>query len=88
MTFDECRRQIETIRAKQGTRKPLIRVDYAGSSYRGRLARSDSDATARAAAASPFGVLVIEDPGLGRAPQTILQIASIAPGAISEPNDN
>ncbi len=88
MTFDECRRQIESIRARQGTRKPLIRVDYGGSSYRGRLARSDSDAVARAAAASPYGVLVIEDPGLARAPQTILQIASIAPNAISDSNDN
>ena len=87
MTFDECRREIESIRTKQGTRRPLIRVDYGGSCYRGRLARADSDGAARYAS-SPFGVLVIEDPGLARAPETILQIASIAPGAISGTGDH
>lgn len=86
MTFDECRREIDTIRASQGTSRPLIRVDYGGSSYRGRLNRSDSDCAADAA--SPFGVLVLEEAGLGRTPQTILQIASIAPGAISDTHEN
>ena len=32
-----------SIRRKQGTRCPLVRVDYAGTVVRGRLARADSD---------------------------------------------
>ena len=81
MTFDECQHDLEAIRGRQGTARPVIRVDYGGSCYKGRLARSDSDPAHRPHA--PFGVLVLEEPGLARAPQTILQIASITPGSIS-----
>lgn len=88
MTFEECRRELESLRRKQGTPQPLIRVDYGGSCYKGRLARSDSDATADRAASGPFGLLVLEEPGLARGPQTYLQIASIAPGAIRDPGQN
>jgi len=88
MTFEECQKELETLRRKQGTPRPLIRVDYGGSSYNGRLARADSDPDNRPQAHSPFGVLVLEEPGLARMPQTILQIASIAPGAIRDPGDN
>ena len=86
MTFDECQQALDSIRRKQGTHRPLLRVDYGGSSYKGRLARADSDPEHRPPPGTPFGVLVLEEPGLARRPQTILQIASIAAGAISEPH--
>ncbi len=77
MTFEQCQRALINIRRKQGTRYPLVRVDYAGTVYRGRLARADSDPEYRREAASPFGVLVLEPVGLTRGPETILQIADI-----------
>jgi hypothetical protein len=86
MTFDECRRELDSLRRQQGTTQPLVRVDYGGSCYKGRLARSDSDAGREAS--GPFGLLVLEEPGLARGPQTYLQIASIAPGAIRDPGQN
>lgn len=85
MTFEECQKQLDSIRRKQGTPHPLIRVDYGGACYKGLLARDDSDPATRPQSHSPFGVLVLEEPGLVRHPQTILQIASIAPGAIQDP---
>ena len=88
MTFDECQKDLDQIRRRQGTDRPLIRVDFAGSSYRGMLARADSDTKDRSRGASPFGVLVLEEPGLVHGAQTILQIASISRGAIREPGDN
>ncbi len=81
MTFDQCREHLTAIRHKQGTDRPLIRVDFAGTAYRGRLARSDSDQTYRQ---SPYGVLVLESMGLARGPETILQIASIPPDGIRD----
>lgn len=81
MTFDQCHEHLKAIRRKQGTDRPLIRVDFAGAAYRGRLARSDSDQTHRQ---SPYGVLVLESLGLARGPETILQIASIPPDGIRD----
>lgn len=79
MTFEECQKALELIQSKQGTNRPLIRVDYGGASYRGLLARSDSDPAVRAKRdRPPYGVLVIDEPGLAKAPQTILQIAGIS----------
>jgi hypothetical protein len=79
MTFEECQQALVAIRRKQGTRYPLVRIDYAGAVYRGRLARADSDPEFRRDGSSPFGVLVLEQLGLTRGPETILQIASIPP---------
>jgi hypothetical protein len=76
MTFEHCQTVLVSIRRKQGTRCPLVRVDYAGTVVRGRLARSDSDPEFRPSQ-SPFGVLVLENLGLTRGPETILQIANI-----------
>jgi hypothetical protein len=84
MTFEQCREHLSAIRRKQGTDRPLIRVDFAGAAYRGRLARSDSDQAHRQ---SPYGVLVLESLGLARGPETILQIASIPPGGIKDLQD-
>ena len=88
MTFDECQQELEVIRRRQGTRLPVIRVKYGGLNYKGRLSRSDSDPHNRPPPSIPFGVLVLEEPGLVRGPQTILQIDSIDLGAISDPLSN
>ena len=52
-------------------------VDYAGKVLLGRLARSDSDPDHRQKSSSPYGIIVLENPGLTRGPEMILQIASI-----------
>jgi hypothetical protein len=77
MTFETCQSVLVAIRRKQGTRCPLIRVDLGECVYRGRLARADSDPEFRSTSDSPFGVLVLENLGLTRQPETILQIADI-----------
>jgi hypothetical protein len=85
MTFEQCQANLAAIRRKQGTDRPEIRVDYGGTAYRGRLARSDSD---RPDGGSPYGLLVLESPGLDRGPETILQIANIPPGGIRDVSEN
>lgn len=77
MTFEQCHANLMTIRRRQGTRCPVVKVAYNGMIYQGRLTRADSDPEMRRAADSPFGVLVLENLGLARGPETILQIASI-----------
>jgi hypothetical protein len=77
MTFEQCQSVLVTIRKKQGTRCPLVRVDCGGLVVRGRLARSDSDPEFRRDNGSPYGVIVLEGIGLCRQPETIVQIASI-----------
>ena len=77
MTFDECHSTLTSIRRQQGTRCPKIRIDYGGTVFRGRLARADSDPEYRKDPKSPYGVLVLEQLGLSRTPETILQIADI-----------
>ena len=86
MTFDECHSTLAVIRQKQGTRCPLVRVDYAGQVIRGRVARADSDPEHGHEQSSPYGVIVIENLGLSRSPETILQIANIPAGAVKELN--
>ena len=78
MTFNECCAVLALIRAKQGTARPLLRVDCAGTIFRGRLARTDCEPGAPHDVRSPYGVLVLENLGLSRLPaETILQIADI-----------
>lgn len=84
MTLDECQQALIPIRRQQGTPHPLIQVKFAGQLYVGRLARSDSDPEFKRRDGMPFGVLVLEDPGLARGPQMILQIASIPAGGIRD----
>jgi hypothetical protein len=84
MTFEECHEHLVSIRRRQGTRHPLVRVDCGGLVYRGRLARSDSDPEYRKPINAPFGILVLESLGLTRGPETILQIANIAEDGIHE----
>jgi hypothetical protein len=84
MTFEQCHANLAAIRRKQGTPCPVVRVASNGVVYSGRLKRADSDLASRPGpgAGSPFGVLVLENLGLARGPETILQIASIPEGGI------
>ena len=77
MTFDQCDEVLAALRRTQGTSNPRVRVDLGGVAYRGRVARAGSDPELRSAAKGPFGVLVLENLGLGRGPRTVLQIADI-----------
>ena len=82
MTFENCQSAVVGLRGKQVTRCPLVRVDYGGTVFRGRLARADSDPEIRRRSGSLFGVLVLE--GLGdREPETVLQIANIPENGIN-----
>ena len=82
MTFEECYAALTSIRSRQGTLRPLVRVDFAGTVFRGRLARTDCDPGTPHDARSPYGVLVLENLGLNRLPETILQIAGIPRGGL------
>ena len=82
MTFETCRSVLVAIRSRQGTSKPLVCIDYGGTTLRGRVARSDSDLVNRNTGGSPFGVLILEGLGLAREPEAILQIADIPDGGI------
>jgi hypothetical protein len=84
MTFEQCHANLMAIRRRQGTRCPVVRVAYNGTVYQGRLTRADSDPEIRKETSSPFGVLVLENLGLSRVPETILQIASIPEGGIAD----
>jgi hypothetical protein len=77
MTFEKCQSVLVAIRRQQGTRCPLLRVDFGGAVFQGRLTRSDCDPERRRANDSPYGVLVLEGLGLARGPETFLQIADI-----------
>jgi len=77
VTFEQCHANLASIRRKQGTRCPAVRVAYNGVIYSGRVKRADSDPESRRSPSSPFGLIVLENLGLVRFPETILQIASI-----------
>jgi hypothetical protein len=87
MTFENCQLVLVKLRRTQGTDRPLVRVDYGGTVYKGRLARADSDPEYRRAAESPYGVIVLEGLGLAREPETILQIANIPENGINPLDD-
>ena len=76
MTFEQCHANLLAIRRRQGTRCPVVKVASNGTVYQGRLTHADSDPEFRPTG-SPFGVLVLENPGLSHGPETLLQIASI-----------
>jgi hypothetical protein len=82
MTFEKCHSTLASIRRRQGTRSPLVRVDYGGVVYQGRVARSDSDPENNHVDSKPYGLLVLDQPGLVRAPEMVLQIASIPDGGL------
>lgn len=84
MTFEQCHTRLVTIRRQQGTSHPAVRVLAHGVTYSGRVKRTDSDPEVRRDTASPFGVLVLENLGLCRGPETIVQIASIPEDGIRD----
>jgi len=84
MTFDECQDRLTGIRRRQGTRYPKIRIDCGGASYRGRLARADSDPEFRPQPLAPQGALVLEDLKTGRATQTTVPLDQITADHLHE----
>ncbi len=82
MTFEQCHSVLAAIRAKQGTRTPMLRVVYAGTVVQGRLSRTDTDL--RRESNSPYGIMVLESPGLHRGPEMILQIDNIPEDGLKE----
>ncbi len=80
MTYDQCQAVLEEIRRRQGTDRPLVRVVARGSVVRGRVVRG---LTGRRDPRSPYGVLVVEPPGLTPWPETLVQIAQIPDDGLS-----
>src|SRR3954467_3980145 len=77
MTFEQCQAILSEIRRRQGTDHPLVQVTSSGAIVRGRLRSADTDRPPRASTRSPYGLLVLEQPGLVPGPLTFVQIASI-----------
>ena len=77
MTFEKSQALLATICREQRTDKPLVKVKYAGSVIEGRVARTDRNSALCRERNSPYGLIVLESPGLGKGPETILQIAEI-----------
>jgi hypothetical protein len=84
MTFDECLAVMTAIRRNQGTRSPLVRLDYGGSQFGGRVVRCDADPEHRERVHRPYGLLVLQDPGLANRPDMMFQIADLVSGAIRD----
>jgi hypothetical protein len=84
MTFEQCQAVLSEIRRRQGTDHPLVQVTCSGTVVRGRLSRADTDPSVRHDAHSPFGMLVLEQPGLFPGPLTFIQIAGIPEGGLEE----
>jgi len=80
MTFEQCQAVLDELRRRQGTDRPLVQVVAGASVVRGRVARSGSR---RRDPNSPFALLVLEQPGLTRGPESLVQIASIPTDGLS-----
>ena len=87
MTFEKCQAALRAIRRQQGTRSPLVRVEYGGAVFKGRVTRSDSDPETVGDGPRPFGLLVLEPPGLAHTPETVLQIAGIPDNGLRSLDD-
>src|SRR4051794_23677282 len=94
MTFEQCQVILAEIRRRQGTDHPLVQVTSSGAIVRGRLRSADTDRPLRPNTRSPYGLLVLEQPGLVPGPLTFVQIANIpddglrdarSQGAVAEP---
>lgn len=77
MTFDQCEAALSALREQQNTANPMVRVHLGKGAYAGRVARADCDPDLHRRIQGPYGVLVLENLGLCRFPQTYLQIADI-----------
>jgi hypothetical protein len=80
MTYDQCQRALDEIRRRQGTDRPFVRVVAGGSIVRGRVVRG---LPGRRNPRSPYGVLVVEPPGLTPGPASFVQIANIPDDGLS-----
>jgi hypothetical protein len=86
MTFEQCENVLAEIRKRQGTDHPLVQVTCSGAVLRGRLTRTDSDRSLHSKHQSPYGLLVLEQPGLVPGPLTFVQIASIPENGVADLN--
>jgi hypothetical protein len=77
MTYEQCQSILEQLRRKQGTERPFVQVTCGESILRGRVNYSASGLAGRRNPHSPYGVLVLEQMGLARAPSSFVQIANI-----------
>jgi hypothetical protein len=84
MTFEQCKTALSEIRSRQGTDHPLVQITCSGSIVCGRLTRTDTDRPPHANQSSPYGLLVLEQPGLVPGPLTFVQIASIPENGLKE----
>jgi hypothetical protein len=84
MTFEQCKTTLSEIRRRQGTDYPLLQITCSGSVVRGRLTRTDTDRPPLSHQKSPYGLLVLEQPGLVPGPLTFVQIASIPEDGLTE----
>ena len=84
MTFEQCQAILSEIRQRQGTDHPLVQVTCSGTVVRGRLTRTDTDRRHGSNSQSPFGLLVLEQPGLLAGPLTFVQIANIPENGLHE----
>ena len=84
MKFEQCQATLSEIRHRQGTDHPLIQVNCSGSVVRGRLTRTDTDRPHPPDHPSPYGLLVLEQPGLFPGPLTFVQIANIPDDGLQE----
>ena len=80
MTYYQCQAVLDEIRRRQGTDRPLVRVIAGGSIVRGRVVRG---LPGRRNPKSPYGVLVVEPPGLTPGPSSFVQIANIPDDGLS-----
>jgi hypothetical protein len=80
MTYDQCQAVLDEIRRRQGTDRPFVRVVAGGIVVRGRVVRG---LPGRRNPRSPYGVLVVEPPGLTPGPASFVQIANIPDDGLS-----
>lgn len=83
MTAEQFETVLDEIRRRQGTRNPLVQVDTAGRTVRGRVGDLVVDRSSRRPH-SPFGIVSIEQPGLVPGPQTLVQVADILDDGVRE----
>ncbi len=84
MTFEQCKTTLSEIRHRQGTDHPLVQIICSGSVVRGRLTRTDTDRPSRSNQSSPYGLLVLELPGLVPGRLRFVQIAHIPEDGLKE----
>jgi hypothetical protein len=62
----------------------MLQVTCSGTIVRGRLTRTDTDRPHQSTHQSPYGLLVLEQPGLFPGPLTFVQIANIPEDGLRE----